>query len=314
MHLPTEDASAVAAAGWRALGIDRRAAPLEAALEPTSVKADPAIDSLGDDVLSLCLAQARCGWTLAAAMQVCHAWRTVAAGEELWENAVTTRWRLATRRRSRSGKYVHGERSWREVWRVFHRRRRRPCCAALSPRAVHHALGESGRLAAWLLINHQPACRLLPPLDGCTSPRLSCKLLLQNLRPETLCLLGGGHMLLLLRDGRPLAVEQVGWCAAVPPAEPGAADASAEVGCGLISPPPLKYVLPPLHCMLMELRVHASGDMAFEPDLLEAAHALVVTLPPHGQVQCRFEGEEALWRHYEPINSSFYVHHENETV
>ena len=103
MHLPTEDASAVAAAGWRALGIDRRAAPLEAALEPTSVKADPAIDSLGDDVLSLCLAQARCGWTLAAAMQVCHAWRTVAAGEELWENAVTTRWRLATRRRSRSG-------------------------------------------------------------------------------------------------------------------------------------------------------------------------------------------------------------------
>ena len=32
------------------------------------------------------------------------------------------------------------------------------------------------------------------------------------------------------------------------------------------------------------------------------------------QVQCRFEGEEALWRHYEPINSSFYVHHENETV
>ena len=32
------------------------------------------------------------------------------------------------------------------------------------------------------------------------------------------------------------------------------------------------------------------------------------------QVQCRFEGEEALWRHYEQINSSFYVHHENETV
>mmetsp|Transcript_48900 Transcript_48900/g.158879 ORF Transcript_48900/g.158879 Transcript_48900/m.158879 type:complete len:105 (-) Transcript_48900:269-583(-) len=44
MHLPTEDASAVAAAGWRALGIDRRAAPLEAALEPTSVKVMGAYD------------------------------------------------------------------------------------------------------------------------------------------------------------------------------------------------------------------------------------------------------------------------------
>ena len=44
MHLPTLDASAVAAAGWRALGIDRRAAPLEAALEPTSVKVMGAYD------------------------------------------------------------------------------------------------------------------------------------------------------------------------------------------------------------------------------------------------------------------------------
>jgi hypothetical protein len=268
------------------------------------------IDVLGEDCLTLILAQAHCGWTLARAQLVCSRWNAVATQEELWQNAVHGRWRMLERARSRAGKCAHGDRSWREIWRVFHRRRRMPHSAGISLRAVAHARGFSGRLGAWFLVNHQPACRLISARDG-GGARLSCKLLLQNLRTEGICIRGGTAGLrvsLQLRDGRVLFVEQVGWAEALPPSSCSQKDAPSSI----ISPPPLLWALPPSQCMVVELIVHTGAEMLFEPDVLEACHAFVVTLPQTVQISCRFEGEDTLWAHYEQINSTFYVHHEHE--
>ena len=53
---------------------------------------------------------------------VCKAWRTVSLDDDLWGRAAQNRWKLP----SKSGRYKFGERSWREVYRVFHRRNRPP--------------------------------------------------------------------------------------------------------------------------------------------------------------------------------------------
>jgi len=267
------------------------------------------IDLLGDDCLTLVLAQPQCGYSLARAQGVCRAWRRVASQEPLWENAVNTRWRLAVRGRTSSGKTtVDGERSWRELWRVFHRRNRMPRSRGLSFRAVSHAGGFANRVGAWVVVNHQPACRLIPALDGAGAARLSCKLLLQNLRAEVLVIRGGTAGLRLslhLRDGRMLNVEQVGWSEALPPAD--------VVGGGaLVAPPPNLWVLQPLQVMVVEFFVHTPREMQFEPDALEACHLLTVTLPQSAQIRCRFEGEDKLWTHYEMINSTFYAHHDQD--
>jgi hypothetical protein len=105
-----------------------------------------------------------------------------------------------------------------------------------------------------------------------------------------------------------LYVDQVGWAEALPPASRNQRDAPASV----IAPPPLFWSLLPLQCMVVELIVHTGAEMQFEPDVLEACHAFVVTLPQTALISCRFQGEDALWTHYEQINSTFYVHHEHE--
>lgn len=185
-----------------------------------------------------------------------------------------------------------------------------PRSVGISSRAVAHATGFAGRIGAWFVVNHQPACRLLPHGVG-GGARLSCKLLLQNLRTETVYIRGGTAGLRLslhLRDGCVPYIEQLGWAEALSPGE----GSGAKLAGAMCSPPPMLWALCPLHCMVVELMIHTDADMQFEPDVLEACHALVVALPQTVQITCRFQGEEALWVHYEQVNSSFFVHHEHE--
>jgi hypothetical protein len=62
-------------------------------------------------------------------------WRAAAYQDHLWGGLVRARWKL----RDKTGRYKYGERSWREVYRVFNRRMRIPAIedvGQLSPRPM----------------------------------------------------------------------------------------------------------------------------------------------------------------------------------
>jgi len=159
------------------------------------------METLCADSLALCLmaAVAEDQWTLYSASLVCRLWRQVARREELWEAMVRARWRL---RRRCTGKYKYGERTWREAYHVFHRMHRLPSLPGVSGKEVVYAQGFSQRVSCWLLVQHQPACRLADKgSDG--RKVLLAKLIIQNLRAEPI-FLGlriAGCLSLFLRDG-----------------------------------------------------------------------------------------------------------------
>merc|ERR1711865_1010110 len=71
---------------------------------------------------------------------VCRSWReAVVEGDALWGNVVRERWKLLA---MKNGRYKYGERSWREVFRVFLRRNRLPLCPSIGQ---HEAVYASGR-------------------------------------------------------------------------------------------------------------------------------------------------------------------------
>jgi hypothetical protein len=107
------------------------------------------------DVLALILSHLD-AHTLARIAAVSAAWNEASKLDYLWSWAARERWRLPEKR----GRYKFGERSWREVYRVFHRRVRMPRVAGIQQREVAYACGCAHRVSIWLVVNHQPACRL----------------------------------------------------------------------------------------------------------------------------------------------------------
>lgn len=123
---------------------------------------DVTVDALCGDLLALCLDAARDTRTLARAAAVCRSWCAVAVREDLWEQASRRRWRLQRRK----GKFKFGERSWRDVYVAFHRMGRMPSLEGVSARQVIYAQGSRSQVCGWLLVQHEPACRLVLPVDG----------------------------------------------------------------------------------------------------------------------------------------------------
>ena len=256
-------------------------------------------------------------FVLARMGTVCKAWRGVAMADDLWGRAAQLRWGL----HRKSGRYKYGERSWREVYRVFHRRMRIPTCPGVGPRDVVYASGRKAQIYCWLVLNHQPACRLaertyrevhLPGSPQATCRVLSCRLVVQNLRDVPIEVDPIAGLALTLRDGtvsRPLAAVQK-----------RTADSSSSP-TGDVSPdsPLTPARRAPLRLKKMEVGVvsevsfPALGSMRFEPDFLEAAHSLRLRASGVGhcgvyEVLCSFLDESQIWEHYEEITRDFYVH------
>lgn len=250
-------------------------------------------------------------YDLAGAAAVCHSWREAALRDDLWGSLCRARWRL---QQEKKGRYKYGEeRSWREVYRVFHRRFRPPTVGGLGEREVAWACGRNHRVCCWLYVSHAPACRLpespaagaVDPDGGAPRRVLVCRIVTQNLRRGPIELDAAGGVQLVLRDGgtsRP---------------EPSTAAAT----------PPVPAVrLEPQAVAVVEVRLPMPASMQFEPDALEACHALrvrVACLPAGAtgmarryglafvEVGCPFANvEAAIWEHYERVNPHFYVHHD----
>lgn len=248
---------------------------------------------------------------------VCTSWRSTAQNDELWARAAQQRWRLA----AKAGRYKYGERSWREVYRVFHRRNRIPIYPGIGQREVVYACGRKDRVAVWLLINHLPACRLAERAlhgethsEGALCRVLSCRVAVQNLRDSPIEVDAMSGLALTMRDGsvsRPL-LGAGGPTAAKAAAEEAAAPVAAWPACAR----PLR--LAPLEVgMLADVAFPAHSQMRFEPDILEAAHSLRVRAAVVGQcvaleVPCAFADEGTIWDHYELITREFYVHRDRE--
>lgn len=266
---------------------------------------------------------------------VCKAWRTVSLDDGLWGRAAQTRWQLP----SKSGRYKFGERSWREVYRVFHRRNRIPTCPGIGEREVIYAAGRRDGVAAWLLINHQPACRLsqqlLPGAEGAVRHVLRCRVAVQNLREGPIDIDVASCLSITMRDSavtRPLDARGYAFYARLDgkvDEDSGGADGGGGAVDGgadgsrdrtTLAPPARA---PPVRLMPLELALlsdvcfPAHASMLFEPDFLEAAHCLRVRASAVGccavfEVPCAFASEEVIWRHYELITRDFYVHVDRE--
>jgi|TARA_B100000524_G_scaffold329300_1_gene214485 hypothetical protein len=71
--------------------------------------------------------------------------RQIASRDELWGVAVSNRWNVTLR----NGKYKFGESNWKEVYKLFHRRRRLPTVDGFHTREVSYATGLDHRVACW---------------------------------------------------------------------------------------------------------------------------------------------------------------------
>jgi hypothetical protein len=237
--------------------------------------------------------------SLARAACTCKLSRDIARTDHLWADLTRARWHLRERK---TGKYKYGERSWREVFRVFNRRMRPPTISGISPREVAYASGRSGRVACWLFVTHLPACRLV---QRHTHTVLTARCVIQNLRdsPVVVDLDPAASLALVLRDG------QISHPASPLPDEQGPH--------GTRTLAPLEVV------MLADVAFPVPSHMSFEPDVLEACHRLRLRVAAHVcaarsgfslplEVSCKFVEEATIWRNYESINASFLVHHDPE--
>lgn len=300
------------------------------------------IDALlcGDALQSIFL-HLQDAYALASMALVCKAWREVvcdANGDLLWGEVVRTRWKLQEKKNRR---YKYGERSWREVFRVFHRRNRLPNFPGISmQRDVIYAAGRQSRVACWLIVNHQPACRLASrggdsgdggeseasvdsgaPVAAAAATRhggpwkvLQARVMVQNLRSSNILLAPDACLNLTLRDGvnsRPLPTMLA--------STDGGRDGSGETGAKVMGAPSSHVRLAPLEvCMLSDVSFPVPHHMEFEPDVLEACHSMRVRatacIGPHRSVPidvpCSFAPEAEIWDHYERISPQFYVHHD----
>ena len=244
---------------------------------------------------------------LARVASVSHMWKEAAKDDGLWADLVRARWELQDRKR----RYKYGERTWREVFRVFHRRAHPPTVTGVSQREMAYAFGQRGRVGCWLYVVHQPACRLATRFTaGGPGHRVFIvRVVVQNFREGPLILPGDPSMCLMLtlRDGSvstPLSLRT------------GVQDATT--------------LRPMETAILGDVAFPVPPTMAFEPDVLEAAHRLQlrVGVPLGGfeahmihksllfhasvplEVQCAFVAEAEIWNHYEAINRDFLVHHD----
>ena len=78
--------------------------------------------------------------SLARVGATCRMWRDAARSDDLWADLVRRRWALSQRKK---GRYKYGERSWREVFRVFNRRLRPPNHLSVSSREIAYATGHA---------------------------------------------------------------------------------------------------------------------------------------------------------------------------
>ena len=268
--------------------------------------ADASPFTLCADTLIQCLAHLD-AHALARVASVSRMWRDAAKDDGLWADLVRARWML----QDRKGRYKYGERTWREVFRVFYRRHRPPAIAGVSQRETPYAVGQRGRVGCWLYVTHQPACRLITrcTAGGREHRVLVVRVVVQNFREGPLLLPADPSMCLMLtlRDGsvsKPLSL-----------------------GMGVHEPTTLR----PLESTILgDVAFPMPPTMAFEPDVLEAAHRLqlrvCVPFGPLGgyvadkpfvhhpsvplDVQCAFVPEAEMWNHYEAINRDFLVHHD----
>ena len=271
------------------------------------------VDLLSCDTLAMILSHLD-AYALCRVSTVSTTWRQVCKGDDLWGVLARARWNLADRGNKR---YKYGERSWREVYRVFHRRNRIPITAGVGQREVVYASGREQRVCCWLLVNHRPACRLAARDDGTSS--LDCRIVVQNLRASAIQIDAASGIEIVWRNGgvsrgmitesaheglsKLLTTDEV-----VPRKGPHAAGG---------------IVVAPLQTMVFSVSFPCPPPMRFEPDALEACHKLHcgIALPPTsphggariGSVPCTFVSEGTIWEHYELITRDFYTHvdHEN---
>ena len=214
--------------------------------------------ALHGDLLALVLEHAD-GYTLGRAMAVNKEWRDTSRIDYLWRRLVLERWQLGVRKH---GKYKFGERSWKECWRVFHRRNRMPKIEGVSDREVAYASGREHRVACWMHVSHRPACKLTP-FGELAAPHLCARLIVHNLRatPLTSNAAFGGQ--LTLKDGTrtsalPLEVQEGG------------------------EPQPRTLTLPPLSFAVAEVLFEMPKHMGYEPDALEACQLLQLSFRSNG--------------------------------
>ena len=238
------------------------------------------------------------GFSLGQMSMICTHWRTSASVDELWAAPTRARWNLPVK----NGRYKFGERSWREVYRVFHRRLRIPLLDGVGSRDVVYASGRQSRICCWLLLNHLPACRLVQR-NGVRV--VSARIAVQNLRGSPIEVDLPSAFAVTFRDGsvsRPMCSESVMISDGDSPTE-------------ILSKPARRMLrLAPNEVgLLPEVLFPVLESMHFEPDFLEAAHQLRLRASLVGtcgflDVQCGFVPEATVWEHFELITRDFYVH------
>ena len=213
-------------------------------------------------------------YALARLSSVCTLWRDAATSEVLWASHVRTRWQID---RKFGTRYKFGERTWREVFRVFHRRQRPPSIDGVGPREVAYATGRHGRVACWLYVTHLPACRLAqrPPGSRRTS-RSRCSRRAswsRTLRDAPIALATNNPsacLALAMRDGEvahPMPASAFDGSPTTTSKSLSSATATPEGAAGL-------HVLPPLGaCLLHDVAFPVPRHMQFEPDARGGAQA-----------------------------------------
>ena len=260
------------------------------------------VSSMNDDVIYLLLSNLD-GLSLPVARCVCRHWHDVGGAESLWEPLCRARWRLTAKKR---GGYKYGEREWSQVYRKFHRHNRAPDMIdhGVSRHEVAFASGNRSRVAAWLLVSHNPACRLpaAPPAyddalssgvpDAVAGRRcLRVRVVVQNIRASPVRL----TCLSVVLRGDPYR------------------------------PRPIHCALPareiaPLEAIVVDGSLDVSSStMRHEPDAIEACETLIVRADDVATgaaafVACPFVGESKMWQHYELVTRDFYVFHEIEAL
>ena len=181
-----------AALGWLGVGSQEQ--------EQDKQWVDSQEQCLQGDILCQVLGQLD-SFTLGRVLAVCKDWKAVGMEDALWRRLCYARWNLQAYRSH--GRYKYGERTWYECCRVFHRRMRLPKLPSVSDREVVYALGRQHRIGCWMLVMHQPACRLLHRArdDGSLGSVLLTRLVMQNLRECPLNISTQRGFTLTFRDG-----------------------------------------------------------------------------------------------------------------